>query len=139
MSDATLSLLAIFGSGFLASTLLPGGSEAALLYAVNQQPERTAALWLAATSGNMLGGLSSWLLGFWLRHRFPARSLDRSGQRALARVQRYGAPVLLLSWLPLVGDPLCLAAGWLGIRLTPATLYIGLGKGIRYALLLSLI
>ncbi|MEW7991645.1 MAG: hypothetical protein AB2820_15415 [Candidatus Thiodiazotropha sp.] len=47
------------------------------------------------------------------------------------------APVLLLSWLPLIGDPLCLAAGWSGIRLLPATLYIGLGKAMRYGVLVG--
>lgn len=140
MSDATLSLLALFGGSFLASTLLPGGSEAALLYAASQQPDNVTALWAVATAGNTLGGLSSWLLGFWLRRKFPQRTLDKTSHRqALARLQKYGSPALLLSWLPLVGDPLCLAAGWLGIRLAPATCYMGLGKGIRYALLLSLI
>jgi len=42
-------------------------------------------------------------------------------------------------WLPLVGDPLCIAAGWSGIRLLPALLFIGIGKGARYALLMAAI
>ena len=140
MSDTTLALLALFGSSFLASTLLPGGSEAALLYAQSQRLADAPLLWAIASAGNTLGGLTNWLVGYWLRRRFPQRTLEKPSHRgAVRRLQRYGAPVLLLSWLPVVGDPLCLAAGWLGVRAAPASLYIGLGKGIRYALLLSLI
>ena len=67
----------------------------------------------------------------------PGRGLRRpEQQRALARIRRWGSPLLLLSWLPLVGDPLCVAAGWAGVRLLPATLFITLGKGARYAALI---
>jgi membrane protein YqaA with SNARE-associated domain len=131
---------ALFIGSFLASTLLPGGSEAMLLFAAHQQPELHIEFWLTATLGNTLGGLSSWLIGWWLARRFPDRGLDKPQyQRALKRMSRWGSPLLLLSWLPLVGDPLCLAAGWSGIRLLPATLFIGCGKGFRYAVLLGLL
>ena len=137
MSDQ-LGLLALFGSSFLASTLLPGGSEASLLYAAYQQLAPMPLLWGVATLGNTLGGLSNWLIGWWLRRRFPERTLAHSRQRkALRAVGRYGSPLLLFSWLPVIGDPLCLAAGWTGVRLVPASLFIALGKGLRYAALLS--
>jgi len=137
MSDQ-LSLLALFGSSFLASTLLPGGSEASLLYAAYQELAPAPLLWATATLGNTLGGLSNWLIGWWLRRRFPERKLAHHRQRkALHAVGHYGSPLLLLSWLPVIGDPMCLAAGWAGVRLVPASLFIGLGKGLRYALLLS--
>jgi len=130
---------ALFAGSFLASTLLPGGSEAMLLFAVHQQPETQTQLWLIATLGNTLGGLSSWLLGWWLARRFPWRGLNRPAhRRALQRIGRYGSPALLFSWLPLIGDPLCLAAGWSGIRPLPAALFIGCGKALRYAALLGL-
>ncbi len=133
-----LGLLALFGSSFLASTLLPGGSEASLLYAAHQDLASMTTLWLVATLGNTLGGLSNWLLGWWLRRRFPQRALEhRHQRRALRAVARYGSPLLLLSWLPVIGDPMCLAAGWAGVRLVPASLFIALGKGLRYAVLLS--
>ncbi|MCG8091016.1 MAG: DedA family protein, partial [Candidatus Thiodiazotropha endolucinida] len=62
--------------------------------------------------GNTLGGLSSWLIGWWLAKRFPQKGLkDQRQRQALERIGRYGSPALLLSWLPVVGDPLCLAAG----------------------------
>jgi len=127
----------LFLGSFLASTLLPGGSEAMLLWSLNETPERAGLLWGVASLGNTLGGLSSWLIGWWLARRFPSRGLHSEGQRqALERVARYGSPALLFSWLPVIGDPLCLAAGWSGIRLLPATIFIGLGKAIRYALLI---
>ena len=133
-----LVLWGLFGSSFLAATLLPGGSEATLALAVNQAMAPLWALWLAATLGNTLGGLTSWGIGWWLNRRFPDRGLHKpEHRRALARIQRHGSPLLLLSWLPLVGDPLCVAAGWAGIRLLPALLFIGIGKGARYALLMA--
>jgi membrane protein YqaA with SNARE-associated domain len=129
----------LFIGSFLASTLLPGGSEAMLLFAVQQQPQAQTQYWLLASLGNTLGGLSSWLLGVWLARRFPAKGLDKPRQRqALEHISNYGSPALLLSWLPVIGDPLCLVAGWVGIRLLPATLFIGLGKCLRYAALLWL-
>lgn len=130
----------LFTSSFLASTLLPGGSEAVLIYAVQQATAPLLLLWTIATLGNVLGGITNWILGWLLRRRFPHRTLDKARDRkALERIRRYGSPLLLLSWLPIVGDPLCVAAGWAGIRLLPALLFIALGKGLRYALLLYLL
>ncbi|MCU7934467.1 MAG: DedA family protein [Candidatus Thiodiazotropha sp. (ex Dulcina madagascariensis)] len=128
----------LFIGSFLASTLLPGGSEAMLLWELQQTPEQQWLLWSVATLGNTLGGLSSWLIGWWLARRFPGRGLrDERQRRAVSRVGRYGSPALLFSWLPVIGDPLCLAAGWSGVGLLPATLFIGIGKGLRYVLLIG--
>lgn len=129
--------IGLFIGSFLAATLLPGGSEAMLLWSLNETPEQAGLLWGVASLGNTLGGLSSWLIGWWLARRFPGHGLREEGQRrALAKLARYGSPLLLFSWLPVIGDPLCLAAGWSGVRPLPATLYIGLGKAIRYALVI---
>lgn len=131
--------LALFTGSFLASTLLPGGSEALLLYAINMAPEKQAMYWFIATLGNSLGGMSSWLLGWWLARRFPGRILKKPEQhRAVERIAKRGSPILLLSWLPVVGDPLCLAAGWSGIGIIQSALFITIGKALRYALLLGL-
>jgi membrane protein YqaA with SNARE-associated domain len=130
--------IGLFIGSFLASTLLPGGSEAMLLWELQQAPEEAYLLWGVATLGNTLGGLSSWLIGWWLARHFPKQDLiEPRQQQALQRMSRYGSPVLLLSWLPFVGDPLCLAAGWSGTRFLPACLYIGAGKGLRYAAILG--
>lgn len=130
--------VALFVGSFLASTLLPGGSEAMLLYAVHQSPGEQGMLWSVATLGNTLGGLSSWLIGWWLARRFPGRGLQKEAHlRALDRIAKHGSPLLLFSWLPVIGDPLCLAAGWSGVRFLPALLFIGIGKALRYAVLLG--
>ena len=94
-------------------------------------------LWFVATAGNTLGGLINWGVGRWLAWRFPDKWPNRSEHIwALERIRRHGSPLLVLSWLPVVGDPLCLAAGWTRIAALPAALFIALGKGLRYALLL---
>jgi membrane protein YqaA with SNARE-associated domain len=85
---------------------------------------------MIATVGNTLGGLTSYLIGRVLPQRKPMKSLTL--------VQRFGAPALLLSWVPLIGDALCVAAGWLRVHAALATLYIALGKLARYAVIAAL-
>lgn len=80
-----------------------------------------------ATAGNTLGGLSSYLIGRLLP---PGKPL-----KGLPAVQRYGSPILLLSWVPLIGDALCVAAGWLRVNAGLAALYMALGKLARYAII----
>ncbi len=136
MSDPS-GLWLLFSSSFLASTLLPGGSEVTLIYAAHEAFGPLPLLWLIATTGNTLGGMSSWLIGWWIQRRYPARQLVKPDQQqAMKRLSQYGSPILLLSWLPIIGDPLCLVAGWAGVRLWPSLVFIALGKGLRYALLL---
>lgn len=123
MSEAT-SLWTLFASSFLAATLLPGGSEVVLFGVLKLHPDQ---LWVAlavATLGNTLGGLSSYLLG-----RFIPQ---KTALKGLARVQQYGAPILLLSWVPIIGDPLCVAAGWLRLNPWLSALCIAGGKFTRY-------
>lgn len=93
-------------------------------------------LLVVATVGNTLGGMTGWLIG----RAIPAGGLDRpEGRRAVEQVRRWGSPVLLLSWMPVVGDPLCLAAGWLRCAWPAALAYILTGKGVRYAVILWLV
>ena len=130
-------LWGVFASAFLSSTLLPGGSEA-VLAAVSLQRSHDPWLLLAvATTGNTLGGMSSWLIGRLAALRWPAELLKQPHQRrAAVWLERHGSPLLLLSWLPVVGDPLCVAAGWLRIGFRPALLFIALGKAARYGVVL---
>jgi membrane protein YqaA with SNARE-associated domain len=117
-------LWALFASSFLAATLLPGGSEAVLFGILRLHPEQ---LWSAlgvATLGNTLGGMSSYLIG----RLIPQKTM----LRGLLVVRQYGSPVLLLSWVPFLGDPLCAAAGWLRVNPWLSTLFIALGKFGRY-------
>ena len=116
---------ALFASSFLAATLLPGGSE--LVFA-GLLMSGAATLWpalLVATLGNTLGGLSSYLIG----RLVPQR---KAGGRAIHWVKQRGAAVLLLSWIPLIGDALCVAAGWLRVNVWWAALFIAAGKFARY-------
>jgi membrane protein YqaA with SNARE-associated domain len=122
--DAAAGLWAVFASSFLAATLLPGGSELALYGVLKLHPETQWTAIGVATLGNTLGALTSYGIG-----RVIPRSRPLKG---LALLQRYGAPTLLLSWLPFIGDPLCVAAGWLRINAAAATLFIAAGKFARY-------
>lgn len=119
------SLWALFASSFLSATLLPGSSELVLVAVLKASPALAGAAIGVATVGNTLGGLTTYLLGRILPNRMPE-------SRALAWVRRLGAPVVLLSWLPVVGDALCAAAGWLRVHWLPVTVCMAAGKLARY-------
>jgi len=135
------ALWALFVSAFISSTLLPGGSEALLfgLAAADYQDPYT--LLFIASLGNTLGGMSSWLVGRIIAWRYPSHRLLKSDryQIAVKRVQRWGTPALILSWLPFVGDPLCVVAGWLRTGLPATVFFIALGKVLRYSVVLWLV
>ena len=139
MSES-LSLWGLFFSAFLSSTILPGTSEVMLGALAMQGQNASWSLLAVATLGNTLGGMSSWGLGRLLSWRYPMTDLTKSAhRRAVDRLRQWGSPALLLSWVPFLGDPLCVAGGWLRIPWLVSLVYIGLGKGIRYAVLLSLL
>lgn len=136
MSSEVPTLWALFLSSFLASTLLPGGSEVILGVVAYQGEFDPLALLLVATAGNTLGGMSTWAVGRFLDWCYPSESFIQSKyQCALNWLKRWGSSVLVLSWIPIVGDPLCLAGGWLRIHWCAALLWIGLGKAARYAVI----
>jgi membrane protein YqaA with SNARE-associated domain len=128
------SLWVLFGSSFLAATLLPGGSEAVLFAVLRAQTATLVPAIALATLGNTLGGLSSYLIGRVLPlTEAPAGSRTAIWQRrALDWTQRYGAPAMLGAWLPFIGDPLCVAAGWLRMNWMSVTAFMALGKLARY-------
>ncbi len=123
MSETT-SLWALFASSFLAATLLPGGSEAVLFGVLKLHPNEVWTALAVATFGNTLGGMSSYLVG-----RVIPQKTEIKG---LAYVQQYSALILLLSWVPIIGDPLCVAAGWLRLNPWISALCIAAGKFARY-------
>lgn len=124
---ADTSLAGLFLLAFLAATLLPGGSEIALFAFLRSAPELALPAIALATAGNTLGGLTSYALG-----RYATRWQTPERLRHVATLQRYGAPALILSWAPLIGDLLCVAGGWLKLDLRQATAWIALGKLLRY-------
>ena len=133
------SLWSLFVSAFLSSTLLPGGSEAVLVYLATDATHSPVTLLLVAALGNTLGGMTSWGIGRLIAYKYPARGLVKPAhQQAVDRMQHWGSPLLLLSWLPVIGDPLCVAAGWLRMHWLLSLLFIGVGKTARYTVLLYL-
>jgi len=112
----TLMDWTLFGSALLSSTLFPGGSEALLIYRLNQGTDPFLSV-ATATAGNVLGSLITYAMGRFGRQAVRRRSekAERHVVRAERWFTRFGRPSLLLAWLPVVGDPLCLVAGVLRV------------------------
>lgn len=126
-------------SGFLAATLLPGGSEAILVAMLLSGQFDPTGLWFSASFGNVLGSWLTWAMG-WLAahwsHRVPRWGIGPQRlQRAKAWFMQYGVWVLALAWVPIIGDPLCLAAGFLRVHWGVFLIWVTVGKAARYALL----
>ena len=126
--DPAAGLVGLAFWAFLSSTLLPGSSELVLAAFLANSPDRHWAAIAVATLGNTLGGLTSFAIGRLLPQ-------PRQRPRALAWTQRHGVPILLLSWLPVIGDALCVASGWLRHNAFAAALAIAAGKFARYVAL----
>lgn len=127
MSEA-LSLFSLFSSSFLSATLLPGSSEAVLIALLLVEKSVPWLLVLTATIGNSLGGLTNVILG----RLFPLRESSCRMEKAVYWLQRFGPVTLLLSWMPVTGDLLCLLAGWLRLSWGPVVFFLCLGKALRY-------
>ena len=110
-----------------------------MAYLVYQAEIPSGRLLFAATLGNTLGALTTWLLGLWAARRYPLDKVqDGKRRKAVQTVRRFGVPILLLSWLPVVGDGFCFAAGWLRMPFLASLLAIVLGKLGRYAAIVYL-
>jgi membrane protein YqaA with SNARE-associated domain len=134
------SLWLMFSGAFLAATLLPGGSEVLLVALLNQTPTAWFALWMLASIGNTLGAMTSYGLGRAGRlAKSPQDIQSRQYRYALAWLEQYGMWALLLSWLPIIGDLLCLLAGWLKIPIVPASFFMFFGKLLRYSVIVFLV
>lgn len=128
------SWLLLFGSAFLAATILPFYSEV-VLFALLREGGDPAALVATATLGNTLGAVVNWALGRYLLHFQDRRWFYFSRaqvERAQRWFQRYGFWSLLLAWAPVGGDALTLIAGIMKVRLWLFLLLVGTGKALRY-------
>jgi membrane protein YqaA with SNARE-associated domain len=135
VQDAVFEIGGLFISAFISSTIAPGGSEAVLAYMV-AAGHQAALLVIVATIGNTLGAMTTWGLGAWAAKKMPVASLlSEKKQKALAVVRKRGPWTLLFTWLPIVGDVLCFAGGWLKLPFFQACLIILLGKLGRYAVI----
>ena len=128
----TVSLSALFVSAFTSATLLPGTSDAALVAVLWRNPALAWQALAVATLGNSLGGMLSYLLGRLL----PEKIRHRFSDKTVRYCRRWGAPVLLLSWLPLLGDALPFAAGWLRLNWLQSLCFLTLGTFLRYLVLM---
>lgn len=125
-------LSTVFLVSFISATLLPMGSEPAVFGLVKLNPDLFWPAVLVATVGNTLGGAVSWWMGLGTHQAVDKARGSATELRALAWLQRFGPRACLLSWLPLVGDPLCAVAGWLRMPFWPCLAYMAMGKLARY-------
>ena len=139
--ESVLALLALpkFGLStvaivsFVSATLLPLGSEPVVFGLVKLNPAMFWPAIFVATAGNTAGGALTWWMGYGAERAYERVSHKKPPDpRALRWLTKFGAKGCLLSWLPVVGDPLCAVAGWLKLPFWPCVLYMGIGKFLRY-------
>jgi membrane protein YqaA with SNARE-associated domain len=132
--SSTLALISLFSSSFLSATLLPGNSEILLVGLLTAGSASPLLLVVAASFGNTLGGITNIIIGRLLPKLKPQRGLDT----ALGWLNRFGPAALLLSWLPVVGDVLCVLAGWLRMPWGTVVFFLLVGKTVRYVVLTAI-
>jgi len=138
--ESLLALLALpkYGLGtlfvvaFVSATLLPLGSEPALFGLLKLNPDLFWPAILVATAGNSLGGALTWAMGLGSHKIVDKYHHSATHLKALDWLERIGPKACLLSWLPIVGDPLCAVAGWLKLPFWPCLFYMTVGKLARY-------
>jgi membrane protein YqaA with SNARE-associated domain len=121
-------------ASFLAATVVPLSSEAVLFGYLKLHPDHAVAAIVIATAANTAGGMTSYLMGRLL----PERTQKKLDPRALGWLKRYGAPATFFAWLPLVGDALCIAAGWLRLNWLAALGFMAAGRLLRYLVIAAL-
>ena len=133
-------LSTVFVVSFVSATLLPMGSEPVVFGLIKLNPDLFWPTILVATAGNTLGGALDWWMG-WGTHKVvdKVRGEGAVRMRALAWLQALGPKACLLSWLPVIGDPLCAVAGYLRLPFWPCLIYMGVGKFLRYLVFTSLL
>lgn len=133
LSLPELGLSTVFVVALVSATLLPMGSEPAVFGLVKLNPGLFWPAILVATAGNTVGGAITWWMGYGAERAYEQVTHHKPHeQRALRLLERLGAKACLLSWLPVVGDPLCAVAGWLKLPFWPCVVYMAVGKFARY-------
>jgi len=133
-------LSTVFVVAFVSATLLPLGSEPAVFGLVKLNPSLFWSAVLVATAGNTLGGAFTWWNGYGAERAYERLKHSKPpNARALRWLERLGAKACLLSFLPVVGDPLCAVAGWLKLPFWPCVAYMAIGKFGRYLVMTVLL
>ena len=128
LSLPSVGLPTLFIISLLSATLLPMVSEPAVFAVVKTHPELFWPAVLVATAGNTVGGAISYMMGYGAKRAFA----EEKQTRWFGWLQRFGPKTLLLSWLPVIGDPLCVLAGWLKMSFLQSLFYMAIGKLLRY-------
>jgi membrane protein YqaA with SNARE-associated domain len=119
---------------FLSATLLPLSSEIPFYAYLSRFPESVLPLIGIASLGNSLGGIFNWWLG-----KLSQAAIQKNKQpqhpRLIAIIQKYGPKSLLFSWVPLIGDPLSVLAGWYQLPFLTCCIYLSIGKCLRYCVI----
>ena len=125
-------LSTVFVVSIISATLLPLGSEFAVIGLVKLNAHLFWPAVLVATVGNTIGGAISWWMGYGAEVLYERIKHKPYEAKALTWLRRFGPKACLLSWLPGVGDPLCAVAGLLKMPFWPCVLYMSIGKFLRY-------
>lgn len=129
-------ILGLFLSAFVSATLVPMSSEAVLAALIAAKGWDVLLLVIVATVGNTLGAVVNWLLGRYCLH-WRDRRWFPIGEEKLERgadwFRRFGVWSLLLSWLPVIGDPITFVAGMAQVRFPLFLVLVTIGKAARYA------
>jgi membrane protein YqaA with SNARE-associated domain len=128
-------LATVFVVSLISATLLPVGSEFAVIGLVKLNPGLFWPAIAVATVGNTIGGAISWWTGYGVEVLVERVQHKPLQLRALRWLEGFGAKACLLSWLPIVGDPLCALAGWLKLPFWPCVGYMAIGKLVRYVVM----
>lgn len=135
LSLPEVGLPGVFVISLLSATLLPMGSEPAVFAVVKMNASLFWPAMLVATVGNTLGGVINYAMGYGAKRAFA----EEKQTHWFGWLQRFGPSALLLSWLPLIGDPLCVLAGWLKMSFLQSVFFMALGKLLRYLTVTSLL
>jgi len=124
--------VALFISAFLAATILPFSSEVAFVAAIQSDMPISNAM-IAASSGNILAIVLNYYLGYFLYEKTKSKLfVSKIGKNAFLFGHKYGYFALLLSWLPLIGDPLTLVAGLVRLKFIYFIIIAGILRVVRY-------
>lgn len=130
----------LFSSCFLSATLIPFASEVGLAVLISQGYDPVLSV-IVATTGNSLGGSTNYFIGRlgnpeWLKKTrlHPDKLANYSSY-----VHKYGSYCALISWVPIIGDPLLLVLGFMRVKIFPVLVFMVLGKLARYVVIVYLL
>ena len=139
LSLPKFGLSTVFVVSFISATLLPLGSEPAVFGLIKLNPDLFWPTIFVATAGNTLGGAVDWWMGYGAHKVSDKYKHSSVHVKALDWLERIGPKACLLSFLPVVGDPLCAVAGWLKLPYWPCVVYMAIGKFLRYLIMTALL